>query len=180
MMTMADAQRDMRFVYFHGAPGAIASATAWTVAALLASLVSATAGVLALIIGGVLIFPASVMVCKLTGRPGKHTAGNPLAPLAIESTIWMVLTIPIAVAVALYQVEWFFPAMLLVIGGRYLSFATLYGLRIYWAFGATLALASITVLALDAPVTSGAFAGAMIEYAFGTALFRLRVDGHEA
>ena len=60
------------------------------------------------------------------------------------------------------------------------SFATLYGLRIYWAFGATLALASITVLALDAPVTSGAFAGAMIEYAFGTALFRLRVDGHEA
>ena len=133
-----------------------------------------------LIIGGMLIFPTSVMVCKLAGRPGKHSEGNPLAPLAIEGTIWMLLSILTAVGVAFYKVEWFFPAMLLVIGGRYFSFATLYGLRIYWAFGATLAMAGMLLAISEAPVAGSAFAGSVIEYAFGLGLFRLQPDTRES
>ena len=70
----------------------------------------------------------------------------------------------------------FFPAMLRVIGSRYFSFATLYGLRIYWALGATLALAGMLLAALEASVAAGAFAGAVIEYAFGLGLLRLQPD----
>lgn len=173
-MSITEAQRDMRFAYFNGATGAVTSATAWLIAALVASFVSSTTGIVALIIGGMLIFPVSVLLCKAAGRPGKHSKGNPLAPLAIEGTIWMVISIPIAVGAAFHQAEWFFPAMLLVIGGRYFSFATLYGLRIYWAFGATLALAAVALLVLEAPVMSGAYTGALIEYAFGIALFKIK------
>lgn len=180
MTSFTDAQRDMRYAYFNGAAGAVASATAWLVSAFMATLVSSTGGVVSLIIGGMLIFPASVMVCKLAGRPGKHSEGNPLAPLAIEGTIWMLLSIPIAVGVAFYKLEWFFPAMLLVIGGRYFSFATLYGLRVYWVFGATLAMAGMLLAVLEAPVAVGAFVGAVIEYVFGLGLFRLQPDTRES
>ena len=37
----------------------------------------------------------------------------------------MLLSIPVAVGLGLYNPAWFFPAMLLIIAGRYLTFATL-------------------------------------------------------
>ena len=164
----------MRAAYFNGGTGAVCSATAWLAAALAATFANSQAGVLTLIFGGMLIFPASVLLSKLLGRTGQHAKGNPLAPLAISGTIWMLLSIPIAIAVATYRIEWFFPAMLLVIGGRYLTFSTLYGLNTYWGFGAVLALSVIPLIAFNAPVASGAFTGALIEYLFGAFLFTLR------
>ncbi len=171
MMSFAEAQRDMRFAYYSGATGAVSSATAWLIAAFVATFVSPAAGIVALLLGGMLIFPASVLLSKIIGRPGKHSKGNPLAPLAIEGTIWMMLSILVAIGAAFYKVEWFFPAMLLVIAGRYLTFATLYGRRIYWAFGATLAASAAPLIILDAPVVFGAYIGALIEYAYGIAIF---------
>jgi hypothetical protein len=171
MISFADAQRDMRFAYYSGATGAVTSTTAWLIAAFVATFVSSTAGIVALILGGMLIFPASVLLCKIIGRPGKYSKGNPLAPLAIEGTIWMMLSIPVAIGTALYKVEWFFPAMLLVIAGRYLTFATLYGRKIYWAFSATLAASAVPLVVFGAPVVSGAYTGAFIEYAYGIMIF---------
>jgi hypothetical protein len=171
MMSIADAQQDMRDAYYGGATGAVTSATAWLAAALVATFVSPVAGILTLIVAGMFIFPASVVLCKVIGRPGKHRKDNPLAPLAIESTIWMLLSIFVAIGVALYRVEWFFPAMLLIIAGRYLTFSTLYGLRLYWAFAATLAVSALPLVILEAPAVSGAFAGALVEFAYAIALF---------
>ena len=176
MMSFADAQRDMRFAYYNGASGTISSATVWLVAALAVTLVSAQAGIAALILGGMLIFPVSVLLCKIVGRPGMHSKGNPLAPLAAEGTIWMMLSIVIAIGAGLYKIEWFFPAMLLVIAGRYLTFATLYGMRVYWALGATLATSAAPLIVLEAPVVSGAYTGALIEYAYGIAIFAAKPD----
>lgn len=173
MLSIAEAQRDMRNAYYGGATGAVASATAWLAAALVATFVSSSAGVLTLIFGGMLIFPASVVLSKVIGRSGKHSNLNPLAPLAIEGTIWMLLSIFIAIGVALHKIEWFFPAMLLVIGGRYLTFSTLYGLKIYWAFGATLIISAMPLIFFEAPVISGAFTGALVEFAYGVAIFMI-------
>ncbi len=85
----------------------------------------------------------------------------------------MLLCIPVAVGAALYKVEWFFPAMLLVIAGRYFTFATLYGMKIYWIFGATLAVSAIPLAIFEAPAFTGAYTGALIEYVFGIAIFAL-------
>jgi hypothetical protein len=171
MNSILEAQLDMRAGYYGGAPGVIASGTAWFSAGLVALLVSPWAGILTLIFGGMLIFPVSVLLCKVIACAGKHQKGNPLAPLAIAGTIWMVLSIPIAVAAALFRIELFFPAMLLVIGCRYLTFPTLYGTRTYWAFGAVLIAAGLALGLLRGSVYLGALSGALIEYAFGTALF---------
>jgi len=68
--------------------------------------------------------------------------------------------------VALHRIAWFFPAMLLVIGGRYLTFHLLFGLRVYWLLGLTLAAAGYLLgTSLAAPVVS-AFVGASIEALF--------------
>ena len=170
-VTISDAQQDMRDAYYGGATGAVTSATVWLIAALVTTFANQTTGMWTLILGGMLIFPVSVLLCKVIGRTGKHRKDNPLGPLALEGTIWMLLSIPLAIAIAFYRVEWFFPAMLLVIAGRYLTFTTLYGLRIYWAFGATLAASAIALVAVETPAFAGAYAGALIEYAYGIAIF---------
>ncbi|MDX2411089.1 MAG: hypothetical protein QNK34_03955 [Woeseiaceae bacterium] len=173
MLSIANAQQDMREAYYGGATGAVTSATIWLIAALVTTFATPVAGILTLVFGGMLIFPASVLLSKVIGRSGKHSKDNPLAPLAIEGTIWMLLSIPLAVGCALYKVDWFFPAMLLVIAGRYLTFATLYGMRIYWVFGATLALSAVPMVILEAPTFTGAYVGALIEYVYGIAIFVL-------
>ncbi len=69
------------------------------------------------------------------------------------------------------RIEWFFSTMLLVIGGRYLTFQTLYGLRIYWVLGALLGATGLALALLRAPPVIGAFAGAGIELTFAVVLF---------
>ena len=95
-------------------------------------------------------------------RPGD----NPLKWLALESTVWLLLAIAVAFIASLQKTEWFFIAMLLTIGGRYLTFATLYGLRIYWACGATLAAAGIALAMLGAGTGTIALTGGLIELVF--------------
>src|SRR5690625_1707148 len=57
--------------------------------------------------------------------------------------------------------------MLLVIGGRYLVFATIYGMRLYWVLGLALALAGVVLAWLRASPVFVVAAGSAIEFAFG-------------
>lgn len=172
-MTIADAQRDMRHAYISGAPGMLTSAAVWLTAGIVALLQTPERALWMLFIGAVLIHPVSVLLVKALGRSGQHTKGNPLGSLAIATTVWLILSCAIAFGVALYRIEWFFPAMLCVIGGRYLTFATLYGMRAYWACGLTLALAAYVLLSLHAPPAAGAFTGAALEAGFAVAILFL-------
>jgi hypothetical protein len=181
LLNLADAQRDMRYGYFGGAPGVLASAVAWLVASAVAAWVSPAGAVWALFIGGIFIFPVGVVIAKLLGRPGGHSRGNPLGALAMEGTILLMVCLPLAFVVSLYRLEWFFPAMLLVIGGRYFTFASLYGSRLYWALGGVLVIAAFLLVTTRMPVVAGAFAGGLIELAFAIGLFvasRERNAGH--
>ena len=165
-MNVTAAQQDMRNAYYGGAPGALASALVWLAAGTFATVSSPRDAVWVLLLGGMIIHPMAVLLAKLLGRSGAHAPGNPLAALAMEATVFFLLAISLAYAISLYRLEWFFPAMLLLIGGRYLTFATLYGMRVYWACGATLALAGFVVAQAEPPVAVGAFAGALIELLF--------------
>lgn len=170
LRTLADAQHDMRVAYYDGAPGVLCSALAWCIAALAAWHFSAAHAVWTLLIGGMFIHPAAILLNKVLGRSGKHDPSNPLASLAMASTFWMIMCLVLAYGVSLLRIEWFFPAALLIIGGRYFTFATLYGMRLYWVFGAVLAAAAYPLVALGAPAAAGAFAGAAIEAGFGLAM----------
>jgi hypothetical protein len=170
-VTVAEAQFDMRNAYFGGAPGVFASGLVWLAAGLVAAYLSPERAIWTLLIGAVFIHPLAVLLNKMLGRSGKHHPANPLAGLAMASTFWMILCIPLAFAISTVRIDLFFPAMLLIIGGRYLTFATLYGGKLYWVCGATLALAAYPLVKLGATPAVGAFAGGAIEVAFAVAVF---------
>lgn len=170
LTTLAAAQRDMRSGYLGGAPGALVSGLTWAVAGCVATWVSPQRAVWALFAGGVFIHPVGVLLARLLGCPGKHAPGNPLGALAMATTFWMIMMLPLAYGISLLRIDLFFPAMLFVIGGRYLCFQTLFGNRVYWIFGAVLALAGYGLASLHAPVALGAFTGAAIEIAFAALL----------
>jgi hypothetical protein len=163
---LAHAQADMRSAYCSGGAGVLASSLAWAAATVATLKLAPMQAVWVLFVGGMLIHPVSIVICKLLGATGKHAKGNPLGMLAGATVFWLIFSLPLAYVVALYKIEWFFPAMLLVIGGRYLTFATLFGMRVYWVLGLTLAVAGYWLGKLLATPTISAFAGSAIEMAF--------------
>lgn len=183
-MSVSDAQTDMRRGYCSGGAGILASALAWSVATGVAVSSSAPKAVLALLIGGMLIHPVGVVICKLLKARGAHTPGNPFGELAGASTFWLIFCLPLAYVLSRQNPDGFFPAMLLIIGGRYLVFATLYGMRLYWALGLALAAAGCALGYLVAPAPVGAATGAAIEAVFAIVFLvqhrRWLVDGTES
>lgn len=173
MMTHDEAQQDMRTAYVSGAPGMLVSALAWLIAGIVALRGAPSRAVLVLFAGGMLIHPLAILICKAMGRSGKHSPSNPLGALALENTGWLIFCLPITYALAQYNMLWFFPAMLFVIGGRYLTFHSLFGMRAYWACGAVLALAGYLLAANKSPPHIAAFTGSAIETVFAAA-FLLR------
>lgn len=163
-------QSDMRVGYRSGGPGILASSAAWLSAGLVTLHVSPERGIWALFIGGMLIHPVGVLLCKLLGSSGTHAKDNPLGSLAWGSTLWLLFSLPIAYGVSLYRIEWFFPAMLLTIGGRYLLFSSLFGMRAYWALGLTLAAAAYLLFRSGASPAISAFVGAAIEAVFALSI----------
>ncbi len=163
----------MRAGYLSGAPGVLASSLAWAAATGAAIFMSPQQAVWVLFIGGMLIHPAGMLIGKVLGAPGTHTKANPLAELAGASTIWMIVCLPLAYVASTAMIEWFFPAMLLIIGGRYLTFGTLYGMRFYWVLGFALVGAGfgLGVLAPAPAVSAGV--GSAIEFAFAIVGFVL-------
>lgn len=165
-MSVSEAQVDMRQGYCSGGAGILASAIAWSVAAGIAVSGSAQNAIWCLLIGGMLIHPVAVLICKLMGACGTHTKGNPLGQLAGASTFWLIFCLPLTYALSLQTPNWFFPAMLLVVGGRYLVFATLYGMTLYWALGLALAAGGFALGYLVVPAHVAAITGAALEAAF--------------
>lgn len=164
--TLTEAQCDMRRGYYSGALGILASALAWSVAAGTAAVASPQRAIWALLIGGTLIHPVGVLLCRLFGAAGSHSKGNPLGQLAGASTLWLIFSLPLAYGLGLQNPAWFFAAMLSIIGGRYLVFATLFGMRLYWALGLALAGAGLALAWLAAPALAIVASGAAIELVF--------------
>jgi hypothetical protein len=169
--TIAGAQREMRLAYFGGAPGMLTSGVVWLIAGIVSMRVSPDRAVWALFIGGVLIHPVSRLLTRALGRSAKHSAMNPFGSLALATTFWMILMMPLAYGASSLRIEWFFPAMLFIIGGRYLTFSTLFGARIFWFCGTTLALAGFLLGRANASPQLGAFTGAAIEIGFAAMIF---------
>ena len=167
-MTVLQAQSDMRHGYYSGATGILASALAWSASAATA-IASPERAIWVLLFGGMLIYPIGLLLCRLLGASGTHTKDNPFGLLAGASTFWLIFSLPLAYIAGLYKPAWFFSAMLLIIGGRYLVFATIYGMRLYWGLGLALAAAGVALTLLRVPALVVVAVGAAIEIAFGIA-----------
>jgi hypothetical protein len=128
-MNVAEAQREVRSTYIGGFYGQLVSGAIWFASAASTTWVSQRAGVLALVFGGMFIFPLTQLILRASGRSASLTAGNPLRELAIEIAFLVPLLLPLVGAATLHKPAWFYPAMMIVVGAHYLPFSFLYGMR---------------------------------------------------
>ncbi len=164
---LSQAQADMCNAYANGSVGIITSGLIWLISAIVTYKFSDKQGVWTLLIGGIFIFPLSVLLSKTIGLSGTHTKGNPLGNLAMEGTMFMLMCLPLALGLSLLHTEWFFQGMLLIIGGRYLTFASIYGNRLFWVLGAILGIAAYLLFSTKAQPFISALTGSIIEITFG-------------
>ena len=167
--TIADAQRDVRTTFLGGCVGQWVSGSIWLVSSALTAWVSLTAGMLALIVGGLFIFPITQSLLRAMGRRASLAPGNPMSALAIQSAIIIPVLFPRVAAAVLRRREWFYPAMALVVGAHYFPFVFLYGMRMFLVLGGIMCVAAAFV-GISAPAyghTIGWFTGAwLIAFAF--------------
>jgi hypothetical protein len=171
MENMKQAQLEMRNNYIWGATGIVVSGFMWLLSGLVAYNYSPKQAVWTLLIGGVLIHPISTIVNKILGVSGTHSKNNALGNLAMEGTFFMLMCIPLAYGLSLLRTEWFFQGMLMIIGGRYLTFNTLYGNRLFWIIGATLGIAGYLLYSLNAQSYVSALTGSIIEISYGAYMY---------
>lgn len=172
-MKFSEAQADMRKSYLGGATGAFASGMVWLTAGVIALLSTTQASILVFFFGGMLIHPLGILLSKALKRSGKHNKNNPLSTLALESTFILFTGLFIAFVMLQPRPNWFFPIMLLIIGGRYLVFNSIYGMRVYWVFGGILILAGFSGIFFDTPFYMMALVGGAIEILFSFIIMRL-------
>lgn len=171
-MDFNESQKDMSRAYYGGATGALASGIVWLSAGLIGLYSSPFNSMLALLIGGMFIFPISLLLSRLLGATGKHGATNVLGKLAIENLGILFGGLFIAVIVAQLNGLLFYPIMLVIIGARYLTFQTLYGLKVYWALGSVLMISGFYLAIFPSAFTLAAFVGGLIEIAFALIIYR--------
>lgn len=169
-MDIVTAQCEMRTAHINGAAGVSVSGTIWTCAAIVALLSSPLASVLTLLIGGMLIYPLSLIVVKINGNIVSVSKHNPLNVTAMETTLLLIAGMALATWVAQYHIHQFFPVALVAIGVRYLLFQTIFGLKTYWILGSSLISLGAVGMVLVAPLWFFALIGGTVELTFGALL----------
>ena len=147
-------------------PGAFASGAVWLTTGITALLNTKQISVLIFFFGGMLIHPLGILISRALKRSGKHKKGNPLSHLALESTFLLFIVLFIAFLSLQIRSNWFFSVMILIIGGRYFIFSSIYGMRVYWVFGTVLILSGVGGFLFNAPFHVIGFIGGIIEILF--------------
>ena len=144
-MDILDAQREVRSVYIGGFWGQLVSSLIWLVSAALGTWVSPKASILTILIAGFFIFPLTQMMLRLSGRPARVSKGNAFHFLGMQVAFVLPFSMLLLVPVGLYHLNWFFPALMILLGAHYLPFATLYGMRMFLFLAGILLAAGVVV-----------------------------------
>ncbi len=144
-MTIGDAQRDVRTVFLGGFAGQLVSSCIWFVSAGLATWHSTRAAIVMLLAGGFFIFPLTQLLLRLMGRPFALPKDHPMNALGMQIAFALPLNLPLVGAAALYRPNWFYPAIMIVLGSHYLPFVFLYGMRQFWFLAAFLISAGVLI-----------------------------------
>jgi hypothetical protein len=144
-MDIQDAQREARFVFVGGFWGQIVSSAIWLVSAALGTWVTPRASILAVVIGGVFIFPLTQMLLRLSGRSAALSKENPFNSLGMQVAFVLPFSMLLLMPVSRYNLNWFFPALMVLLGAHYLPFATLYGMRMFLFLSGILIAAGVVI-----------------------------------
>src|ERR1700686_3139524 len=130
-MDIQDAQREVRSVYIGGFWGQLVSSVIWLVSAALGTWETPKASILTVLIGGFFIFPLTQMLLRLSGRRASVSKENHFHYLGMQVAFVLPFSMLLLIPVGPYYLNWFFPALMVLLGAHYLPFATLYGMRTF-------------------------------------------------
>lgn len=171
-MDISAAQADIRRVYRHGSVGQIVTALIWTASAAAASSGFADAAPFVLFLGGMLIFPLTTLGLRLLGGPGALPAGHPMSALAFQTAMQVPLGFLVALALASFDTKLFFPAAMVLVGGHYLPFVFLYGMRCFLLLAIPMVVAGVAIgLLFPSFSVIGAWFTGVLLLAFGITAF---------
>jgi len=144
-MEIKSAQRDVQSTFIRGAVGQFVAGIIWLLSAALGTWMSERFAILFLVLVGIFIFPLTQLTLRLLGRPAGLTNGHPMNQLAMQVAFIVPLSLPLIGAAALYNVNWFYPAFMLVLGTHYMPFIFLYGMWEFAVLSAVLIGGSVAI-----------------------------------
>ena len=166
-MDIQDAQREVRFVYVGGFWGQLVSSVIWLVSAALGTWVTPKASILTVVIGGFFIFALTQMLLRLSGRRASVSRENPFNSLGMQVAFVLPLSMLLLVPVGFYKLNWFFPALMILVGAHYLPFATLYGMRMFlFLAGILMVMGVVIALWFSGTFSLGAWVAGLTLFAF--------------
>ena len=146
-MTISEAQWEIRTRFVGGFYGQLVAGILWLTSAGLAVWRGPRASIIMLVVGGFLIFPATELLIRASGERAPVRSANALRSLGMQIAFVLPLSMPLLVPVGLYRLNWFYPAMMILLGAHYLPFVFLYGMRMF-AVLAALLLGGGTLIAM--------------------------------
>ncbi len=166
-MDVQDAQREVRLAYIGGFWGQLVSSVIWLVSATLGTWVSPRSAILTVVIGGFFIFPLTKLLLRLSPGRASVSTENPFTSLGMQVAFVLPLSMLLLVPVGLYRLNWFFPALMVLVGAHYLPFATLYGMRMFlFLAGILIAVGVVIAVYFAATFTPGAWIGGLALFVF--------------
>jgi uncharacterized protein DUF7010 len=144
-LDIQDAQREVRTVYVGGFWGQLVSSVIWLVAAALGTWATPKASILTVVIGGFFIFALTQMLLRLSGRRASVSRENPFNSLGMQVAFVLPSSMLLLVPVGIYNLNWFFPALMILLGAHYLPFATLYGMRMFLFLAGILMVTGVVI-----------------------------------
>ncbi len=173
-MDLHDAQNEVRWTFVGGAFGQIVTGAIWLLSAAFATWVSRSLAILTLLLGGMVIFPLTQLVLKLAGRPASLSRENPLSRFSLHAVFAMMATFPLIYLAARSDLNWFYPAFMIVVGAHYVMFIHLYGMWQYAVLAAGLVGGGVALIVLRSAAFAlgGWLAGAAL-IVFGVAIWTI-------
>jgi hypothetical protein len=171
-MEVSQAQADVRRVHRGGFAGPLISSLVWFAASAVSVSGSPPAAMAVLFLGGCLIFPLSTLVLRIAGGPVALPKGHPSNALAMQSAFTVPLGLLVAIALGTFAPSLFFPAALIIVGAHYLTFISLYGMRLFGVLaGILVAVGAAAMLWLPLLRDISGWIGAGILLAFALPLY---------
>ena len=147
-MDIQSAQREVRTRFVGGFYGQLVSGTLWLIAASLAAWSTPRAAITTLVVGGFFIFPVTVLLIRLFEGPRAASAPNPLNALGMQVAFVLPFSMPVLLGVGRYRLEWFLPALTILLGAHYLPFVFLYGMRMFAVLASLLVAGGVAIVVL--------------------------------
>jgi hypothetical protein len=166
-MNIQDAQREVRSVYIGGFVGQLVSSAIWLASAALGTWVTPKASILTVVIGGFFIFALTQMLLRLSGRRASVSRENLFNSLGKQVAFVLPFSMLLLVPVGQLRLNWFFPALMILVGAHYLPFATLYGMRMFlFLAGILIVMGVVIALWFSGTFSLGAWVGGLTLFAF--------------